>query len=54
MSMEKSSKVIKSDFSVVVETDDFLNLDTKHVIDWVSRNGITVSADEEVFKGIVK
>ena len=37
-----------------METDVFLNLDVKHVMEWVSSDDITVSAEEEVFKGIVK
>ena len=51
---ETCCKVITSNFSVVMETDDFLNLDTKQVMEWVSSDDITVSAEEEVFKGIVK
>ena len=50
----KSYEVINSNFSVVMETDDFLNLDVKHVMEWVSSDDITVSAEEEVFEGIVK
>ena len=44
----------KSNFSLVMETDDFLNLNMKQVIEWVSSDDVTVSAEEEVFKGIVK
>ena len=39
----KSYEVINSNFSVVVETDDFLNLDMKQVMEWVSSDDITVS-----------
>ena len=51
---EKARKMITSDFSAVMETDDFLNLDIKQVMEWVSSDDITVNAEEEVFKGIVK
>ena len=37
-----------------METEDFLKLDMKRVMEWVSSNDITVGAEEEVFKGIVK
>ena len=51
---EKCSKEINSNFSVIMETEDFLNLDMKQVMEWVSSDDVTVSAEEEVFKGIVK
>ena len=51
---EKSFEVIKSNFSVVLKTGDFLNLGAKQVMDWVSGDDVTVSAEEEVFFGIVK
>ncbi len=51
---EKAREVINSNFSVVMQTDDFLSLDTKQVMEWVSSDDITVNAEEEVFKGIVK
>jgi len=37
-----------------METEDFLNLDVKQVMEWVSSDDVTVSAEEEVFRGIVK
>ena len=46
--------MINSDFSAVMETDDFLSLDIKQVMEWVSSDDIIVNAEEEVFKGIVK
>ena len=46
--------MINLDFSSVMETDDFLSLDIKQVMEWVSSNDISVNAEEEVFKGIVK
>ena len=52
--MEKSCQVINSNFSVVMETEDFLNLDVKRVMEWVSSDDVTVIAEEEVFKGIAK
>jgi len=51
---EKCCEVINSNFRVVMETDDFLNLDVKQVRDWFSSEDVTVTAEEEVFKGIVK
>ena len=51
---EKSCQVINSSFSVVMETEDFLKLDMKQVMEWVSSDDITVGAEEDVFKGIVK
>ena len=46
--------MINSDFSAVMGTDDFLSLDIKQVMEWVSSDDITVIAEEKVFKGIVK
>ena len=51
---EKSCWEINSNFSVVMETEDFLKLDMKQVMEWVSSDDIIVGAEEEVFKGIVK
>ena len=51
---EKSRDVINSNFTVVMETDDFLSLDVDQVMEWASSDDVTVSAEEEVFKGIVK
>ena len=49
----KCCEVINSDFSVVMETGDFLNLDVKQVLEWVSSDGVIVNAEEDVFSGIV-
>ena len=51
---ESSCKVIHKRFSVVLETDDFLNLDVKQVMEWVSSDDVVVRAEEEIFHGIVK
>ena len=51
---EKAREVINSNFSAVMETDDFLSLNMEQVMEWVSSDDITVNAEEEVFKGIVK
>lgn len=51
---EECRELIKSDFSAVMETDDFLNLEAKQVLAWVSSDDITVRAEGEIFKGIVK
>ena len=49
----KCCEVINSDFSVVMETGDFLNLDVKQVMEWVSSDDVIVNAEEDVFNGIV-
>ena len=52
---EKARQMINSGFSAVMETDDFLSLiNIEQVMEWVSSDDITVNAEEEVFKGIVK
>ena len=43
-----------SNFSAVMETDDFLNLDAKQIMEWVSSDDIIIKTEEDVFKGIVK
>ena len=50
----KCCEVINSDFSVVMETGDFLNLDVKQVMEWVSSDDVIVNAEEDIFQGIVK
>ena len=51
---EEAREVINVNFSVVVETDDFLSLNMKQVMEWVSSDDITVNAEREIFNGIVK
>ena len=51
---EKSRETINSHFSVVMETDDFLNLDVKQVMKWVASDDVIVRAEEEIFQGILK
>jgi len=51
---EEARDMINSHFSAVIETEDFLSLDIKQVMEWVSSDDITVKTEEEVFKGIVK
>ena len=46
--------VINLNFSDVLKTDDFLNLDMKQVMEWVSSDDVNVEAEEEVFTGIVE
>ena len=46
--------MIKTDFSVVMETDDFLNLNVKQVMEWVASDDVVVRSEEEIFHGIVK
>ena len=50
----KAREMINSNFRAIMATDDFLSLDTKQVMEWVSSDDITVNAEEEVFKGILK
>ena len=51
---EKCREVINSNFSVVMETEDFLNLDVKQVVEWVLSDDVIVNAEEDIFQGIVK
>ena len=52
--MGESFGFINSNFSSVMKTDDFLNLDFAQVMKWVSRDDVTVTSEEDIFKGIVK
>ena len=51
---EGAHEVINTNFSAVMETDDFLNLDIKQVIEWVSSDDVIVTDEEEIFKGIIR
>ena len=51
---EKAREVVNSNFSAVMETDDFLSLNMEQVMEWVSSDDVTVNNEQEVFKGIVK
>ena len=51
---EKACEVVTSNFTVVMETEGFLRLQAKEVSDWISRDDIIISAEEEVLNGIVK
>ena len=52
--MGKSRGFMNSNFSSVMETDNFLKLDIAQVMKWVSSDDVTVTSEEEIFKGIVK
>ncbi|XP_068730025.1 kelch-like protein 3 [Montipora capricornis] len=52
--MGESRGFINSNFSSVMKTDDFLNLDIAQVMKWVSSDDVTVTSEEEIFKGVVK
>ncbi|XP_068730475.1 kelch-like protein 3 [Montipora capricornis] len=52
--MRESRGFINSNFSSVMKTDDFLKLDIAQVMKWVSSGDVTVTSEEEIFKGIVK
>ena len=47
-------EVIITNFSDLMETGDFLNLDIKQVIEWVSSDDVIVRDEKEIFKGIVR
>ena len=51
---DKCRDVINANFSVVMETEDFLKLDQKQVMEWVSSDDVIVKEEENIFKGIVK
>ena len=51
---DKCRKVINTNFSVVMETEDFLKLDQKQVMEWVSNDDVIVNEEEHIFKGIVR
>ena len=51
---DKCHKVINTNFSVVMETEDFLKLDQKQVMEWVSNDDVIVNEEENIFKGIVR
>ncbi|XP_068683575.1 kelch-like protein 3 [Montipora foliosa] len=52
--IRESRGFINSNFSSVMKTDDFLKLDIVQVMKWVSSGDVTVTSEEEIFKGIVK
>ena len=51
---EKARQVINSNFTDVMETEEFLKLEAKQVLEWVSSDDIIVNAEDDVFKGIVR
>ena len=51
---EGAREVMNLNFTAVMETEDFLSLNMKQVMEWVSSDDITVNAEQEVFNGIVK
>ncbi|XP_068729758.1 kelch-like protein 12 [Montipora capricornis] len=52
--MEESCEFIKSNFSSVMKTEDFVKLDIQEVMKWVSSDYVIVGSEEEIFEGIVK
>ncbi|XP_068684081.1 kelch-like protein 3 [Montipora foliosa] len=52
--VEESCEFINSKLSSVMKTDNFLKLDIAQVTKWVSSDDVTVTSEEEIFKGIVK
>ena len=54
LGIKKESKVMNSNFTDVMETEDFLKLEVKQVLEWVSSDDIIVDAEDDVFKGIVR
>ncbi|XP_068751020.1 kelch-like protein 17 [Montipora capricornis] len=51
---EQARRLINSNFTDVMETEDFLKLEAKQVLEWVSSDDIIVNAEDDVFKGIVR
>ena len=51
---EESFKMIHENFTKVMETADFLSLDEKQVVNWVSSDDVIVEAEQDIFKGIVR
>ena len=51
---DKCREVINTNFSVVMVTEDFLKLDQKQVMEWVSNDDVIVNEEENIFKGIVR
>ena len=49
-----ASDSILANFAVVAETDDFMNLSSKQVEEWISSNEIIVKGEEEVFEILMK
>ena len=51
---KKARQVINLNFTDVMETENFLKLEAKQVLEWVSSDDIIVNAEDDVFKGIVR
>ena len=52
--MKKAKDFIQSNFVAVSETEDFLNLSSRQVEEWISSDGIVVTGEEEVFEILIK
>ena len=52
--MKKARDFIQSNFVAVSETEDFLNLTSKQVEEWISSDEIIVTGEEEVFEILIK
>ena len=53
--LQKASRdFIHSNFIAVAETEDFLNLNSKQVEEWISSDEIIVKGEEEVFEVVLK
>jgi len=53
--LQKGAKdFILANFVTVAETEDFLNLSSKQVEEWISSDGIVVEGEENVFEVVVK
>ena len=52
--LQKDAKdFILANFVAVAETEDFLNLSSKQVEEWISSDGIIVEGEEEIFEVVV-
>ena len=52
--IEKARDFIQSNFVAVAETENFLNLTSKQVEDWISSDEIVVTGEEQVFEILIK
>jgi len=50
----RTQKFIYSNFAAVAETEEFMNLPSHEVEKWISSNKVVISAEEDVFKIILR
>ena len=52
--LSKARQFILSNFTTVAKTEDFLNMSSKRIEMWISNDEVNVSAEEDVFKIILR